>query len=156
MIQQMLGVPGMNRGLAATFINEAFVKIQNENVWSFQLVTNGWLTANMLGGPNTSFLSPGTITVTPFTNTITGDAAATAAWTESVPYPPLLTQQQIRVPYYALYDIIAIGPAPAGMVAYLTISSPGSQIAIIAKRIASLPPVVTVTSSSATAKPSLR
>ena len=39
MIQEILGVAGMNRGLAATRLNEAFQKIQNENVWSFQCVT---------------------------------------------------------------------------------------------------------------------
>jgi hypothetical protein len=125
MIQQMLGVPGMNRGLASTFINEAFTKIQNENVWSFQLITGGWLTANMLGGPNASFLSPGTITVVPFTQTITADPVATAAWTAAVPYPPLLTQQQIRVPYYSLYNIIGLGNN--GTVAYATVLTAGAS-----------------------------
>lgn len=126
MIQQMLGIPGMSRGLAATFINEAFTKIQNQNMWSFQCVNGGWLTANLLGGQTfqSQFLSPGTITVTPFTTTITADAVATAAWTAPVPYPPLLTQQQIRVPLYALYDIIALGNN--GTVAYATIVTPGS------------------------------
>jgi hypothetical protein len=124
MVQEILGVPGMNRGLAATRINEAFQKIQNENVWSFQCQTGGWLTANLLGGPNTQFVSPGTITVVPFTTTITGDAIATAAWTAPVPYPPLLTQQQIRVPLYSLYNIIALGNN--GTVAYVTIVNGGS------------------------------
>jgi hypothetical protein len=124
MVQEILGIPGMNRGLAATRINEAFTKIQNENVWSFQCVTNGWLTPNMLGGQNSSFLSPGTITVVPFTTTITADAVATAAWTANVPYPPLLTQQQIRIPLYSLYSIIALGNN--GTVAYATVVTPGS------------------------------
>lgn len=126
MIQEILGVAGMNRGLAATRINEALEKIQNENVWSFQLKDGGWLTANMLGGPNTSFLSPGTITVIPFSTQIIGDAVATAAWIAPVPYPPFLTQQQIRSPYYSLYNIIALGNAPAGTIAYLTIFTAGS------------------------------
>jgi hypothetical protein len=125
MIQEVLGTPGMNRGLAATRINEAFAKIQNENVWSFQCQTGGWLTPNLLGGFTSSqYLSPGTITVIPFTNTITGDAVATAAWTANVPYPPLLTQQQIRVPLYSLYNIIALGNN--GTVAYATMLTPGS------------------------------
>jgi hypothetical protein len=125
MIQELLGIPGMNRGLAATAINEAFTKIQNEQVWSFQCITGGWLTPPLLGG-NTSgnFLSPGTITVTPYTNTIIGDAVATAAWTASVPYPPILTQQQIRIPTYSLYNIIALGNN--GTVAYVTVLTPGS------------------------------
>ena len=126
MYQQMLGIPGMNLGLAKTFINEALTYIQDENTWSFQIQTGGWLTANMLGGPTfqTQFLSPGTISVVPYTNTITGDAVATQAWTESVPYPPLLTQQQIRVPYYSLYNIVGLGNN--GTVAYGTILTPGS------------------------------
>jgi hypothetical protein len=148
----MLGsIPGMNRGLAATRINEAFQRIQNDNVWSFQNITGGWLTANLLEFHSPSdfpvfppihppfpngdrfhhrrelegqFLSPGRITVTPFTNTITGDAVATAAWTQTVPFPPLLTQMQIRVPSYSLYNIIALGNN--GTVAYATVLTPGS------------------------------
>ena len=116
----------MNRGLAATRINEAFTRIQNENTWSFQQITGGWLTPSLLGGNTTSgnYLSPGTITVVPYTNTITADAVATAAWTATVPYPPLLTQQQIRVPLYSLYNIIAIGNN--GTVAYATVLTSGS------------------------------
>ena len=125
MIQEMLGIPGFNRGLAATMINQAFLKIQTENVWSFQCITGGWLAPNALGTPNaqSQFVSPGTITVTPFTNTITGDAVATAAW-NSVTSPPLLTQQQIRVPSYSLYNITAQGNN--GTVAYVTILTGGS------------------------------
>ena len=126
MIQSLLGtIPGSNYGLVKTSINEAFRKIQDENVWSFQLKTGGWLTPSLLGGPNTSFLSPGTITVVPFTTTITGDAVATAAWTANVPYPPLLTQQQIRVPYFDIYNIIALGNN--GTVASATVSTAGAS-----------------------------
>src|SRR5271156_4907861 len=52
MYQQLLGIPGMNLGLAKTFINEAFVAIQNERVWSFQCITGGWLTPGILGAPS--------------------------------------------------------------------------------------------------------
>jgi hypothetical protein len=104
---ELLGIPGTNFGLCTTKINEALTAIQNENVWSFQLKQGGWLTPGLLGGPTTSFLSPGSITVTPFTTSITGNAAASAAWLASIISPPLLTQQQIRVPYYSLYNIIA-------------------------------------------------
>jgi len=135
MYQELLGIPGFNLGFAKTLINQAFLKIQQENTWSFQFTTNGWLTPSLLGGSysgggnqtfnaGATFLSPGTITVTPFTNTITGDAVATAAWTATVPYPPLLTQQQIRVPYYSIYSIIALGTD--GTLSYLTINSAGS------------------------------
>jgi hypothetical protein len=122
--QELLGIPGTNLKLCKTKANEAFTNIQDENIWNFQFITGGWLTPNMLGGPNTSFLSPGTITVVPFTQTITGDAVATAAWTATDPYPPLLTQQQIRVPYYSLYNIIALGNN--GTVAYVKVLTSGS------------------------------
>lgn len=114
----------MNLGLAKTFVNEAFQKIQNEQVWSFQIKQGGWLTPPLLGGPNTAFLSPGTITVAVNSTQILGDAVATAAWVNYVPNPSLLTQQQVRIPYYNLYDIISI--ASATTVAYLTILTAGS------------------------------
>jgi hypothetical protein len=107
MRQELLGIPGTNFGLVTTKINEALAAIQNENVWSFQLQQGGWLTPGLLGGPTTTFLSPGKITVTPFTTTVTGDATASAAWIAAILNPPFLTQQQIRVPYYSLYSIIA-------------------------------------------------
>ena len=129
MINELLGVPGMNYGLAKTKINEAFEAIQNENVWNFQLKTGGWLSPGILGAggiqgqPGTIFLSPGTISVQPYTNTITGDAVATAAW-NAITNPPLLTVQQIRVPYYSIYNIIAQGNN--GTLAYANILSGGS------------------------------
>ena len=123
MRQELLGaVPGSNFGLVTTRINEALAAVQNENFFSFQLQQAGWLTPGLLGGPTTTFLSPGLITVTPFSTTIMGDAVATAAWL--APMFPLITQQQIRVPYYSLYNIIAIGNGPT--VAYLTIFTAGS------------------------------
>lgn len=137
LIQDVLGsIPGMNRGLAATRINEALQRIQNDNMWSFQCLTGGWLTPPLLGGSysgqgqnqsfnaGATFLSPGTITVSPFTNTITGDAVATAAW-NGITSPPFLTQQQIRIPYYSLYSIIKQGNN--GTVAYATVLTPGSS-----------------------------
>jgi len=127
MIQDVLGTfAGMNRGLAASRINEAFTAIQDENIWNFQIINGGWLTPNILGSPNaqSQLISPGTISVVPFTNLITGDAIATAAWTATVPYPPLLTQMQIRIPTYSLYSIMALGNN--GTVAYATILTGGS------------------------------
>jgi hypothetical protein len=124
MRQELLGIPGTNFGLVTTKINEALVAVQNENVFSFQLQTGGWLTPGLLGGPTTTFLSPGLITVVPFTSTITGDASASQAWQKAILNPPLLTQQQIRVPYYSLYNIIAAGNN--GTVSFVNLISPGS------------------------------
>lgn len=122
MQQELLGIPGLNLGLVKSKINEAFVLIQDENVWSFQQQTGGWLTPGLLGGQVAAFLSPGTISVQPFTNQITGDAVATAAWYGA--NQPIITQYQIRVPYYSLYNIIAIGGN--GQIAYATIFTSGS------------------------------
>jgi hypothetical protein len=161
----------MNRGLAATRVNEAFTAIQDENTWNFQTITGGWLTPSILGSNKnqTQFSSPGTITVTPFTNTITGDAVATAAW-NSITSPPLLTQQQIRIPYYSLYNIIAQGNN--GTVAYANAITSGSgqnpgtyvvpvldpsigaggtvSITVDANGTVTLPPVVVTTGSNYT------
>jgi hypothetical protein len=111
MWNEILGaIPGMNTGLAKTKINEAFEAIQNENIFSFQLKTGGWLAPGQLGGPNSSFLSPGTISVQPYTDIIIGDAVANAAWAAA--NQPFITQYQIRVPYYSLYNIIAYQSIP--------------------------------------------
>src|SRR5277367_4982544 len=124
MRQELLGVPGLNFGLVTIKINEALAAVQNENVFSFQLQTGGWLTPGLLGGPTTTFLSPGLITVKPFANTIIGDAVASQAWQATIFNPPLLTQQQIRVPYYSLYNIIALGNN--GALSYVSVINPGS------------------------------
>lgn len=130
MIQELLGVPGTNLGLVQTKINEAFTAIQNEQVWSFQCITGGWLTPGLLGGatqtgdPGSTFLSPGTISIGPYTNTLLGDAVATATWLENLFNLPVITQYQFRVPYYSLYSATALQFADT--VAYLTITDPGS------------------------------
>lgn len=130
MIQELLGVPGTNLGLVKTKINEAFAAIQNEQVWSFQCITGGWLTPGLLGGasqtgdPGSTFLSPGTISIVPYTNTLLGDAVATATWLANIFNPPLITQYQFRVPYYSLYSATALQFADT--VAYLTILTQGS------------------------------
>lgn len=122
MQQEILGISGMNLGLAKTKLNEAFQLIQDEKVWSFQLQTGGWLTPGLLGGQVAAFLSPGMISVQPYTNQITGDPIATAAWYGAS--NPIITLYQIRVPYYSLYNIIGIGGN--GQIAYATIFTPGS------------------------------
>lgn len=134
MYQEMLGAfPGSSIGLVKSKLNEAFLTIQNENVWSFELQQNGWLTPGLLGGtgnvgqggnPNSAYLSPGTISVQPYTTTLTGDAVATATWLATLTSPPFITQYQIRVPYFSLYNINSL--TYANTVAYLTINTPGS------------------------------
>ena len=118
----MLGIPGMTQDLAKTKLQEALQEIYQEQFWSFQIQHAGWLTPGLLGIPGTVGQSPGTITVSPYSDQITGDATASAAWTGLVGRP-FITEMQIRVPYYALYDIIAIdATVPTAVV--LTISRP--------------------------------
>lgn len=169
MYQELLGaVSGSNVGLVKTKINEALASIQNEQMWSFQLITGGWLTPGLLGGqnlagdPGTTFLSPGTITINPYSTALYGDANATAAWLATLTTPPFITQYQFRVPYYSLYSAVSL--TYAGTVAYLTINTPGSgqtpgtytvngvggagtgaqaQITVNADGTVTLPPVIT-------------
>lgn len=106
MQKQLLGdVPGIPLPYAKTLINEALTMIYDEQRWSFQVKENGWLTPGLLGGFGNVFQSPGAITVAPYSTAIVGDATATALWA-GVTGRPLLTEQQIRVPSYSLYNII--------------------------------------------------
>jgi hypothetical protein len=109
MVQRMiLEVPGVVSSYAKTLLNESLGIIYDSQMWSFQLQTAGWLTPGLLfpAGPGNSV---GTITTTPYQNTVVGNAAASAQW---LPYImasnlPLFTQLQIRSPYYSLYNIIS-------------------------------------------------
>lgn len=98
-------VPGLPKPLAETQIQQALNRIYADSLWSFQVQTANWLTPGLLFKSGSS-LSIGTITTTTGSAQIIGDAAAAAAW-EAYSGPPLLTQCQIRSPYYSLYNIIA-------------------------------------------------
>lgn len=101
-------VPGTTDAQLKTYVNEALGLIYDDHNWSFQLQTAGWFTPGLLGLVNgVQTVSPGTITVDKYSNTITGDATASAAWT-GISGRPLITEYQIRVPYYSLYSIIAM------------------------------------------------
>jgi hypothetical protein len=104
-------VPGTSDAQLKVYTNEALGLIYDDQLWSFQLQTGGWFTPGLLGGGSgaspTLGISPGTITVNTYDDTITGDATASAAWLALVGRP-LLTEFQIRVPYYSLYSIISV------------------------------------------------
>lgn len=111
MVQRMvLEVPGIAAAYAATLINEGLGMIYDEQMWSWQLQTAGWLTPGLLF-PVGSSSSAGTITTTPYSNVVIGDATASAAWQAYMAAGnlPLFTQLQIRSPYYSLYSIRSIG-----------------------------------------------
>jgi hypothetical protein len=122
MYNEVMGyVPGLNVALARTKVREALALIEDEQLWSFQLAEAGWYPVGLLGG-NGGFLSPGTITVAPYSTTITGDANASAAWLGLVGRP-FLTERQIRSPFYSLYNIVGVDSTiPTAVV--LTIDRP--------------------------------
>lgn len=109
-------IPGVAESLAKTKLNEALQQIYDETDWSFQTNQGGWNCPGMVA-------STGTVTATPYSATIVGDAAATAAWAAVVPRP-FLTELQFRNPSYALYNIIAYNPTGASPFATLTLDRP--------------------------------
>lgn len=111
-------VPRVPLSLAKTKINEALVKVYNETDWAFQTQYAGWLAPGQVA-------NTGTYTVTPYQNTVTADAAATAALA-ALSGPPLLTTLQYRDPARAIYNIIGYDPAnpPTTQFAVLTLDRP--------------------------------
>lgn len=103
-----LEVPGLADSYAKTLLNEALGHIHDEQMWSYQLKESNWLTPGLLfnsgsgAGPGSS---AGSVTFTPYSNQVVGDATASAAWA-AYAKRPLLTELQIRSPYYSLYNIV--------------------------------------------------
>jgi len=100
-------IPGLEFPLAKSFINEALGYIYDFQIWSFQFKEDGWFTPGLQFASGNQ--SSGTITATRFTDQIVGDATAAAAWLAyfNAGTLPVLTQFQIRSPYYSLYNIVA-------------------------------------------------
>lgn len=107
LINRLVGeVPGLPQPLAKVLINEALVDIYREIMWSFQLKESNWLTPGLLFASNNQ--SAGSITTTAYSNQLIGNSVAAAAWDAYINAAtlPALTQLQIRVPYYSLYNIV--------------------------------------------------
>lgn len=117
-----LEVPGVADKYAATLLGEALGKIEDERIWSFQLAESGWLTPGLqfAAGPGQS---AGTVTFTPYSNQVVGDATATAAWAAYVG-PPFLTAFQIRSPSYSLYNIVGYTVANGAGFGVFTLDRP--------------------------------
>ena len=100
-----LEVPGLADQYAVTLLGEALDQIEDSQLWSFQLQESGWLTPGLLfpGGPGVSL---GTVTFTPFSNKVIGDASASAAWA-AYTGTPAFSSLQIRSPFYSLYNIVS-------------------------------------------------
>jgi len=112
MAQRMsLEVPGIATAYARTLLNEALGQIEDSRMWSFQLADSGWLTPGILFASGAGSLSSaGSVTFTPYSDQVIGDAAASAAWAAYVGTPPL-TVFQIRNAPYAVYSIVGYDDA---------------------------------------------
>lgn len=101
--------------LSETLVNRALNKIYDASTWSFQLCTGGYQTPDEV--------TAGTITTTLGSNQIVLDAIATAAILD-IPNYFFLTQFQIRLPAYNLYNVIAVSYAGMPTIATITIDRP--------------------------------
>jgi hypothetical protein len=100
-----LEVPGIADQHAVTLLGEALSFIQDGQLWSFQLKDGGWLTPGLLF-PGGLGVSVGTVTFTPYSNQVVGDATASAAWAAYGGSPPF-GALQIRSPFYSIYNIVS-------------------------------------------------
>lgn len=91
-------VSGLPPNYAQTLVNDALDAIYEANNWSWQIQESGWITP--------SEVTAGTITTVLGASTVTFDATAKAA-IAAIPAGFLVTQMQVRLPDYALYDVVA-------------------------------------------------
>jgi len=114
-------IPKAALPLSETLVNRALNKIYDESSWSFQMCTGGFQTAQVV--------TAGTITTLLGSNQIVLDAIATAAIL-AIPSYFFLTNMQVRLPDYNLYDIIAVSfAAGPPTIATLTIDRPWVEVA---------------------------
>lgn len=113
-------IPGTPLDFVMNKMKEALIKIYSQCDWSFQ---RGITYANWLVPGNIA--TSGTSTVTPYSNQVTLDGAATSALNlyMSSPGAVFLTQLQYRDPQYSIYNIVGVGLN--GGVGYVDISSEG-------------------------------
>ena len=90
-------VPRLSVFLAEQLINAAWRDIQESRRWSFKVAET------VLQAPGQ--ITVGAASVTQFSNQVTGNAVASAAWTGLS--NPILTLRQFRVPTGPIYNIIA-------------------------------------------------
>lgn len=121
-------IPKLSAPQIRQYINEALGLIYDQQTWSFQLKNSGWFTPGLVLGSGIG-QSTGGITVNTYSDTVVGNAAASAAWL-SLTGRPLLTELQIRAPYYALYDIIAVDATDPNAVV-LTLDRPWMEPSMV-------------------------
>lgn len=121
-------VPGTDLDLCMWKMSEALGKIYDEIDWAFQraITYANWLCPGEVA-------NEGTFTVTPYSNTVTADAASSAAINNyaALSGSALLTTLQYRDPAYSIYNIVAVagllGASQGdGTVSYVNILTAGS------------------------------
>lgn len=93
-------VPDTPLARSQTGVVRALESIYDQADWSWQKGFAGWLAPGIL-------FDTGSFTTTPYSNVVTGDAVASAAFA-AYTGRPLLTELQYRNPAYAIYDITSI------------------------------------------------
>ena len=109
-------IPGVAEQLARNKLNEALGYIYDETDWSFQTRYGQWLAPGWL-------LSSGSVTVTPYSPEVIGDAGATYQW-ENLVGRPFITELQFRDPSYSLYNIVGYDTGLNWPYATLTLDRP--------------------------------
>lgn len=106
-------LPRLAKTEAYNLVNDAWMDVRNDRIWSFQLLEDG------INSP--SVITTGTFTCVLGSSTVTANAAASTAITGV--NNPSLTQRQFRVQGNSIYSIIAADfTAPAAVV--LTLDRP--------------------------------
>jgi hypothetical protein len=117
MAAEMRGwIAKMNLPLSETLVNRGLNKVYDESIWGFQLKTGGFSTP--------AEVTAGTITSVTGQSTVVGNAVASAAWA-AIPAPFLLTQFQIRLPNFNLYNVI--GSVTLAGITTLTLDRPWAE-----------------------------
>ena len=114
-------VPGCDLDLVMYKMSEALSKIYDECDWSFQRTSTyaNWLCPGEVA-------SWGCFTVTPYSNTVTANKAASESINRYTSFPgaALLTTLQYRDPAYSIYNICGVGGD--GTTSYVNILTRGS------------------------------
>lgn len=98
MVSKLVGwLPRLPKSEAYNLINEAWLDIRNDRVWSFQLGEDGINTPNQI--------TAGTFTVNLGSTTVVANSVASAAITGLA--NPILTRRQFRVQGYSIYNILS-------------------------------------------------
>lgn len=92
-------VPKVPYDYCRTLIKRAWKDICRNNLWSFQLFEDRWITPEVI--------TAGTVTVTQGSTAVTLDATAAAAVLAAAYVPTLITKRQFRVGVSGIYNIWA-------------------------------------------------